>query len=72
MRAILVTGAFDDLGVRHVRLLHECSLASEVVVGLWSDAAVSERHREPTEVQVCRTALSPGVAGQTGRAGAGS
>ena len=41
MRAILVTGAFDDLGVRHVRLLHECSRLGHVVVGLWSDAAVS-------------------------------
>jgi cytidyltransferase-like protein len=41
MRAVLVTGAFDDLGVRHVRLLHECSRVGEVVVGLWSDAAVS-------------------------------
>jgi len=41
MRAVLVTGAFDDLGVRHVRLLHECSRVGDVVVGLWSDAAVS-------------------------------
>jgi cytidyltransferase-like protein len=39
--AVFVTGAFDDLGARHVRLLHECSRISEVVVGLWSDAAVS-------------------------------
>ena len=41
MGAVLVTGAFDDLGIRHVRLLHECSRVGDVVVGLWSDAAVS-------------------------------
>jgi glycerol-3-phosphate cytidylyltransferase-like family protein len=39
MGAVFVTGAFDDLGLRHVRLLHECSRIGEVVVGLWSDAA---------------------------------
>ena len=38
---VLVTGAFDDLGVRHVRFLHESSRAGEVTVLLWTDAAVS-------------------------------
>jgi cytidyltransferase-like protein len=41
MGAIFVTAAFDELDHRHVRLLHECTQLGEVIVGLWSDAAVS-------------------------------
>ena len=40
MGAVLVTGAFDDLGLRHVRLLHEASRIGPVVVQLWSDKAI--------------------------------
>jgi len=40
MGRVLVTGGFDDLGARHVRLLHESSRLGEVTVLLWSDAAV--------------------------------
>ncbi|HUI69264.1 MAG TPA: adenylyltransferase/cytidyltransferase family protein [Spirochaetia bacterium] len=39
--AVLVTGGFDDLGLRHVRFLHECSHLGEVTVLLWSDSALS-------------------------------
>ena len=38
---VLVIGAFDDLGLRHVRLLREASRLGEVTVLLWTDAAVS-------------------------------
>ena len=38
---VLVIGGFDDLGLRHVRFLHECSRLGEVTVLLWSDAALS-------------------------------
>jgi cytidyltransferase-like protein len=47
MGFVFVTGAFDDLGVRQVRLLHECSRIGEVVVGLWSDAEVSSATGRP-------------------------
>ncbi len=47
VRTVFVTGAFDDLGARHARLLHECSRIGEVVVGLWSDAAVSAASGTP-------------------------
>jgi cytidyltransferase-like protein len=38
---VLVIGAFDDLGLRHVRFLHEASRVGDLTVLLWSDAAVS-------------------------------
>jgi cytidyltransferase-like protein len=37
---ILVVGGFDDLRIRHVRLLHESSRLGEVTVLLWSDEVV--------------------------------
>jgi len=40
MGAVLVTGAFDDLGLRHVRLLHEASRVGPVIVHLWSDEEI--------------------------------
>jgi cytidyltransferase-like protein len=39
--AVLVTGGFDDLGLRHVRLLHESSRVGEVTVLLWADEAIA-------------------------------
>ena len=41
-RALLVTGGFDNLGLRQVRFLHECSRLGPVTVFLWTDAAVRE------------------------------
>ncbi len=38
---VLVTGGFDDLGLRQVRFLHESSRLGEVTALLWTDAAVS-------------------------------
>ncbi|HTP59358.1 MAG TPA: adenylyltransferase/cytidyltransferase family protein [Spirochaetia bacterium] len=37
---VLVIGAFDDLGLRHVRFLHDASRRGGVTVLLWTDAAV--------------------------------
>jgi len=37
----LVIGGFDNLGLRHVRFLHECSHIGEVIALLWTDAAIS-------------------------------
>ncbi len=37
----LVVGGFDDLGLRHVRFLHECSRIGEVIALLWTDAVIS-------------------------------
>jgi cytidyltransferase-like protein len=37
---VVVTGGFDDLGLRQVRFLHECSRVGDVTVLLWTDAAV--------------------------------
>jgi cytidyltransferase-like protein len=39
--AVLVTGGFDDLGLRQVRFLHESSRLGEVTALLWTDRAVS-------------------------------
>jgi len=43
----LLTGAFDNLGLRHVRLLHESSRAGDVTVLLWTDGAVAAATGEP-------------------------
>ncbi len=37
----VVTGSFDDLGLRHVRFLHESSRIGEVTVLLWTDSAIT-------------------------------
>jgi len=38
---VLVVGAFDNLGLRHVRFLQEASRAGPVAVLLWADHVVS-------------------------------
>jgi cytidyltransferase-like protein len=52
MGAVLVIGAFDDLGVRQVRLLHECSRMGEVVVGLWSNSVVTAATGTPPKFRL--------------------
>lgn len=47
MKAVLVSGSFDNLGCRHVRLLHEASRLGKVRVALWSDAAIESRTGRP-------------------------
>ncbi|MEK7474724.1 MAG: adenylyltransferase/cytidyltransferase family protein [Candidatus Coatesbacteria bacterium] len=42
VNAVVVSGAFDDMRSRHIRLLHEASKRGPVHVHLWSDAAVRE------------------------------
>ncbi len=40
MKTVLVTGSFDDIQSRHVRLLEEAAKFGSVHVNLWSDEAV--------------------------------
>lgn len=41
MRRVVLSGTFDDLRSRHVRLLHEASRLGDVQVLLWSDETAS-------------------------------
>ena len=47
MRAALVLGGFDDLGLRQVRFLHECSRLGPVTVLLWTDEALLDAVGRP-------------------------
>lgn len=40
MKSVVVSGAFDDLRLGHVRLLHEASRLGELHLLMWSDALV--------------------------------
>jgi cytidyltransferase-like protein len=47
MRDVAVIGAFDDLGARQVRFLHEASRLGKVQVYLWSDETVQAQTGAP-------------------------
>jgi cytidyltransferase-like protein len=47
MKTVLVSGSFDNLVCRHVRLLHEASRLGRVHVALWSDDAVEATTGRP-------------------------
>lgn len=47
MTTVVLTGAFDDLRSRHVRLLHEASRLGQVHVLLWPDEAIAALEGAP-------------------------
>ena len=47
MKAIFVSGSFDNLHSRHIRLLEEASRLGAVTVCLWSDSAVEQVEGKP-------------------------
>lgn len=47
MPTVVVSGSFDDLRCRHVRLLHEASRLGPVRVLLWSDEMVAAHEGKP-------------------------
>lgn len=52
MKTVLVSGSFDNLVCRHVRLLHEASRLGRVHVTLWSDDAVEAATGRPPKFPV--------------------
>lgn len=74
-RQVMLSGAFDDLRSRHLRLLHEASRLGEVTVLLWPDEALERLTGRPPKFPlserlyllnavrfVSRTLLLPGLA----------
>ncbi len=49
MKNVAVTGSFDNLDSRHVRLLEEASKLGRVHVLVWSDETVREREGKPAQ-----------------------
>jgi cytidyltransferase-like protein len=47
MKTVAVTGSFDNLRSKHVRLLQEAAKCGSVHVGLWSDETVQEMEGQP-------------------------